>query len=59
MSHFHHGVTWFGIVTGIEKMAEGDVVTLTVLNNKADVDLKQGGGAFTRWAMIIELSVAT
>ena len=35
-------------------MSEGDIVTLTVQNNKADVELNQGGGAFTRWAMVVD-----
>lgn len=35
-------------------MSEGDVVKLTVQNNKDDVTLAQGHGMFTRWAMIID-----
>ena len=35
-------------------MSAGDRVTLTVQNNKADVDMKQGGGAFTRWGMVVD-----
>ena len=35
-------------------MSEGDVVKLTVQNNKDDVKLSQGHGMFTRWAIIID-----
>ena len=39
----------FGIVTQETKMSEGDIVTLTVQNNKADVELNGG-----RWAIIVD-----
>ena len=35
-------------------MSEGDVVKLTVQNNKDDVTMSQGHGMFTRWAITID-----